>query len=210
MFPIPKRPLLPRSLPVLWFLSLAIALGSLRFLIADIALVMPAMLHHALERPLLLYAHIFFAPIALAIMPFQFGKKLRVRRPGLHRWLGRAYGVAVLISGTAGVFLGLQTIQGPVAASGLVTLAVAWLSTTAFAVYFAITRDIPAHRHWMIRSGALTVSAVTLRLYMIAGALTVGEESSYPLICWLCWVPNLMFAEWLIRRDTRRAAASIA
>lgn len=210
MYPIPKRPLLPRSLPLLWFLSIAIALGSLRFLIADIALVMPAMVHHALERPLLLYAHIFFAPFALAIMPFQFGKSLRMARPGVHRWLGRAYGVAILISGTAGVFLGLQTIQGPVAASGLVTLAVAWLSTTAFAVYFAITRDIPAHRRWMIRSAALTVSAVTLRLYMIVGALTVGEESSYPLICWLCWVPNLMFAEWLIRRDTRRAVAQAA
>lgn len=210
MYPIPKRPLLPRSLPLLWFLSIAIALGSLRFLIVDISLVMPAMVHHALERPLLLYAHIFFAPFALAIMPFQFGKSLRMARPRLHRWLGRAYGVAILISGTAGVFLGLQTIQGPVAASGLVTLAVAWLSTTAFAVYFAITRDIPAHRRWMIRSAALTVSAVTLRLYMIVGALTVGEESSYPLICWLCWVPNLMFAEWLIRRDSRRAVAQAA
>ncbi|GAA6179189.1 hypothetical protein NBRC116594_06270 [Shimia sp. NS0008-38b] len=210
MYPVPKRPLLPRGLPVLWFLSIAIALGSLRFLIADIALVMPAMLHHALERPLLLYAHIFFAPIALALLPFQFSKKLRLRRPGVHRWLGRLYGAAILVSGTAGIFLGFQTEQGPLAASGLVALAVAWLSITAIAVYLAIIRDIAAHREWMIRSAGLTVAAVTLRLYLPIGELTVGFENSYPLICWLCWVPNLLFTEWLIRRTTKSPAAQSA
>ncbi len=210
MYPIPKRPLLPRGLPLLWFLSIAIALGSLRFLIADIALVMPAMLHHALDRPVLLYCHIAVAPVALALLPFQFSTKLRLRRPSLHRWLGRLYGVAILIAGVAGFFLGLKTDQGLLAATGLMGLAIAWLATTAVAVFLAIQRNIGAHRRWMIRSAALTASAVTLRLYLPVGELTVGFENAYPLICWLCWVPNLIFAEVLIQRESGASVSQAA
>ncbi len=205
MYPIPKRPLLPRSLPLIWFLSIAIALASMRFLIADIAVVMPIMLHHALERPILLYGHIALAPVALALLPLQFSTKLRLRRPHLHRWLGRLYGLMILLSGLSGFFLALRTEEGPVAASGLAALAVAWLSTTAVAIYLAIQRDIPAHRRWMIRSAALTLSAVTLRLYLPVGELTVGFDTAYPLICWACWVPNMFIAEWLIRREVTQS-----
>ncbi|SMP13163.1 DUF2306 domain-containing protein [Shimia sagamensis] len=210
MYPIPKRPLLPRSLPVIWFLAIAIALASLRFLIADIALVMPFMLHHALERPILLYGHIALAPVALALLPLQFSTKMRLRRPTLHRWLGRLYGVVILLSGLSGFFLAFQTEMGPIAASGLAALAVAWLSTTAVAIYLAIQRDIPAHRRWMIRSAALTLAAVTLRLYLPIGELTVGFDTAYPLICWACWVPNMFVAEWLVRRELAPSSAQPA
>ncbi|WP_299419687.1 DUF2306 domain-containing protein [uncultured Shimia sp.] len=210
MYPIPKRPLLPRSLPVIWVLAIAIALASMRFLIADIAVVMPIMLHHALERPVLLYGHIALAPVALALLPVMFNTKLRLRRPHLHRWLGRLYGLMILLSGLSGFFLALQTEEGPVAAAGLAGLAFAWLSTTAVAVYLAIQRDISAHRRWMIRSAALTLAAVTLRLYLPIGELTVGFDTAYPLICWACWVPNMFVAEWLIRREIAPSSAQPA
>jgi len=38
---------------------------------------------------------------------------------------------------------------------------------------------------------------VTLRLYL--PALVVGGVDfavAYPIVAWLCWVPNLLFAEW--------------
>jgi hypothetical protein len=56
----------------------------------------------------------------------------------------------------------------------------------------------------MIRSAALTLAAVTLRLYLPFLAMSMGFELGYSLVAWLCWVPNILFAEWLLRRDTQR------
>lgn len=52
----------------------------------------------------------------------------------------------------------------------------------------------------MIRSFALTASAITLRIYLGLGtALQIPFEDSYPAIAWLCWVPNLIAAELYLR-----------
>lgn len=51
----------------------------------------------------------------------------------------------------------------------------------------------------MIRSYALTLAAVTLRLQLPASAmLDIPFETAYPAIAFLCWVPNLILAEiWI-------------
>ncbi len=188
----------------LWTLALLIALASLRFLVADLALVMPAMLHHALARPVALYLHIGLAPVALALLPLQFSRRLRRRLPALHRRAGRLYAVCVLLSGLASLSLAATTEAGPVAGMGLGTLALVWLASTALAVVYARQRRFAQHRAWMIRSAALTLAAVTLRLYLPVGEGLAGFEASYPVICWICWVPNILLAEWLLRRDVQR------
>ncbi len=59
----------------------------------------------------------------------------------------------------------------------------------------------------MIRSYALTFAAVTLRIYLplsqIAG---MPFDPAYQTISWLCWVPNLIVAEWIILRQRAPAA----
>ena len=51
----------------------------------------------------------------------------------------------------------------------------------------------------MIRSYALTLAAVTLRIYIPIGQLAgFAYEPAYQTIAWLCWVPNLVIAEWVI------------
>ena len=192
----------------IWVSAVLIAVGSYRFLIADVALVMPAMLHHALERPVMFYLHVGLAPIALALLPVQLTKGLRKNRPAVHRWLGRLYGGAILLAGISGIWLAYTTEEGPVAAAGLGLLSVVWLWTTGTAIWHAMKRRIVQHRAWMIRSAALTLAAVTLRVYLPIGAATVGFEASYPIICWLAWVPNLMLAEWILRRPARVAAVA--
>jgi hypothetical protein len=40
---------------------------------------------------------------------------------------------------------------------------------------------------------------VTLRLYLpLSGAIGIPFDDAYPAIAWLCWVPNLVVAEWLV------------
>lgn len=182
-----------------WFLSLAIALVSWRFLVLGVP---------ASPRPLALYAHIGLAPVALALMPVQFLPRLRARRPGLHRWTGRAYALAILISGVAGLSLALGTDAGPVAATGFALLAVLWLAVTGRAVWLAMAGRIAEHRRWMIRSAALTFAAVTLRLELPLLIATLGFDTGYPIVAWLCWVPNLALTElWLARRPALPARA---
>jgi len=64
----------------------------------------------------------------------------------------------------------------------------------------------------MIRSFALTFSAVTLRTYMlVAGVLGLDMLSAYPTIAWLCWSPNAILAKiYLSRSGASPAVAAIA
>lgn len=183
-----------------WFLSIVVALASIRFLLLPPDIGLSHMMHQVSAAPVLLYVHILVSPVALILVPFQFRVSLRQKRPALHRWLGRVYGVAILLGGVSGLLIAPNAQGGLVGQSGFFLLAVLWLTTTGTAIWQARQRKIASHRRWMIRSAALTWAAVTLRLYLPVLAATLGFETGYMLVAWLCWVPNILIAEWLLRR----------
>jgi uncharacterized membrane protein len=153
------------------------------------------------SHPIGIKTHIFASALALLLGPFQFSARLRLKRPALHRWLGRVYlGVAVSLGGAAGLYMSQYAFGGPFAKLGFAGLAIAWLFTGARAFMAARNRDFPSHRRWMIRNFALTFAAVTLRLYL-PPVFIVGLPfaTSYAIIAWLCWVPNLFVAEWFAK-----------
>ncbi|MGE3959186.1 MAG: DUF2306 domain-containing protein [Vicinamibacterales bacterium] len=156
--------------------------------------------------PLALLVHFGGGAVALALGPFQFRASQRARRPALHRWLGRAYVLAIASSGTAGLALAFLSQGGVVAHAGFGLLAAGWLVTTTLAFLSIRQGDTAAHQRWMIRSFSLTLAAVTLRIYLpLAGVLGVPFEVSYPIIAWACWVPNILVAEWRFVPHARRA-----
>lgn len=193
-----------------WILCLLVALASWRFLVWGAELTMPFVAYHAAERPLSFYAHVGLAPVALALLPFQFWQGLRQRRPAVHRWLGRAYGLVILLSGLGALGMALGTTSGPVAAVGFGLLGLGWLGATGWGIWQAMAGNIANHRAWMIRSAAMTFAAVTLRLYLPALFALMGEEAGYTLVAWLAWVPNLIAAEWYLRRQEKRPAGQPA
>ena len=146
-------------------------------------------------------AHIFASALALLIGPFQFSMRLRAARPVLHRWMGRVYlGVAVLLGGSAGLYMSLHAFGGLPGKLGFGCLALAWLYTGLRAYVSVRAGRIDAHRQWMIRNFALAFAAVTLRIYLPASfALRIPFELAYPVIAWACWLPNLLVAQWLAR-----------
>ncbi|MGH8618966.1 MAG: DUF2306 domain-containing protein [Burkholderiales bacterium] len=151
-------------------------------------------------------AHVFAAAVALTLGPFQFSTTLRARHPALHRWSGRLYlGVGVLVGGLAGLYMAVHAYGGTVARLGFACLALGWLYTGLRAYRAIRARDIAAHRRWMVRNFALTFAAVTLRLWLPASVASgIAFELAYPVIAWLCWVPNLLVAElWLVRTPAR-------
>lgn len=155
--------------------------------------------------PVGIYAHVFGSVVALALGPFQFSAQLRARRLQLHRWLGRLYlGVGVLVGGISGLFMAFHAFGGLPARLGFACLALAWLYS-GYRAYRAIrSGDFTSHRRWMVRNFALTFAAVTLRLYVPASVASgIAFEAAYPVIAWLCWVPNLVAAELLFNRTHR-------
>jgi len=154
------------------------------------------------------YTHIFLGGLALLTGFTQFFPKLRRKRLNLHRTLGKIYLIAVFLSGTAGLFIAYYATGGWITAIGFAALAVLWLYTTANA--YATIRNglIDAHQKWMIRSYALCFAAVSLRIYLPLFIAGFGMEfiDAYKIIAWLCWVPNILIAEFLIVRKLPRIA----
>ncbi|HEX6639750.1 MAG TPA: DUF2306 domain-containing protein, partial [Thermoanaerobaculia bacterium] len=85
-------------------------------------------------------------------------------------------------------------------------LAAATLLTTTIAYLHIRARRFVEHREWMIRSYAMIFGAVTLRLHMpLLAMATQGDfDAVYAIVAWSSWVPNVIWAEWYIRRSATR------
>jgi hypothetical protein len=164
--------------------------------------VAPAMKATYQEHKVTILLHVVFSAIALVTGPFQFFPSIRKRR-AIHRKIGYVYFTAVFIGGFSGLAMSFIAYGGLVSKIGFGSLAVLWLYTAVMAL-LAIRRKFYAqHEVWAIRCFALTFAAVTLRLYLGAFfASGLSFDAFYPALGWLCWVPNILFVEWIILRKT--------
>lgn len=187
---------------VLVALAFAIAAVASRYFALDPALYFPEQRAvYEAHTPWLLL-HVTGAVAALLLGPFQFNARLRNRRPSVHRATGRLYLVAVLAGGTGGLALSTVAYGGFSTSAGFALLASSWLACGLIAYRRIRAGDVARHREWMVRCMALTAAGITLRLWLplLAGALGVAFAEAYATVAWLCWVPNLMAAEWWIHR----------
>lgn len=185
---------------LLWVLSLGVAgYAFVAYLSLPTGTLVHPDIRPALQaRPAVVLAHVLAAALALALGPLQLTERLRRRAPSVHRWIGRAYCAGVLVGAIAGLELAFHAHGGAGARAGFGSLALAWLYTALRAYRSIRAGDVLSHRRWMIRNFALTFAAVTLRLYVPAAlGFGIGLAAAYPVIAWLCWVPNLLVAQWL-------------
>lgn len=150
------------------------------------------------------YMHIFGGGIALLAGWPQFHAGLRNRRLALHRNLGKVYLISILGAGApAGLYIAFFADGLLTGKVGFIMLAIVWGAFTATAYAKARAKDFQEHKRWMIRSYAITFAAVTLRIWLplFSGALGYGFQEAYPMIAWLCWVPNLFVAELIVRKN---------
>ena len=147
------------------------------------------------------FVHVFTSILALLAGFTQFSNKLQRQRPKLHRALGYIYVIDVLmVTGPAGLLMSFYANGGPFAQLAFILLSFLWLTTTAIALWQAKMRNFRRHRIYMIRSFALTLSAVTLRLWkvLLANFTTLPPMDRYRIIAWLGWTLNLLIAELII------------
>ena len=149
------------------------------------------------------YVHVMTSCFVLFLGIFQFIRRLIYGCPRVHRFIGLAYLIIVTcLSGPSGLIMGYYANGGIYARLSFVTLSILWIGFTAYAYITILRKDIFSHQAFMIRSYALTLSAVTLRSYafVLPMFIHMRGRDEYILIAWLSWIPNLLIAEFLIRK----------
>lgn len=190
-------------------LATVVAVVSLRyFLIPPQKAAHPALGEKFARHLPLFLTHVTGGIVALFLGPWQFWGGLRRRYPAFHRWLGRIYLLGILAGGLAGLGMAVIAFGGLPSQIGFGGLAVAWLVTGVFALRTIRQGKVREHREWMIRNYALTLGAVTLRLWLpLLLSQGVPFPVAYPIIAWLSWVPNLVVAEVYLWAKGRKEAA---
>jgi uncharacterized membrane protein len=183
-------------------LAVCIAVFSLRYFLLPLTVAaVPDFGRHLATHGLWFYLHAGGGIIALMTGTWQFFPELRCQL-SLHRLLGRIYVMAVLTGGLSGVVIASQAFGGIVTHTGFSLLGLLWLAFTCLAFVCIRQGKTSEHRKWMIRSYTLTFAAVTLRLWIpllqVAG---LSFLITYRMVAWLCWVPNLLIAEWFLRKQ---------
>jgi hypothetical protein len=152
------------------------------------------------------YLHIGISSFVLLIGIFQFVKPLIRKRPKMHRWLGKTYVILVVFFCAPSAFvMALYANGGIWAKTSFAITASLWCVFTFLAYKYAREKNFKLHIANMYRSYALTLTAITLRLYVLVlpHFFILHALQMYTLVAWLSWVPNLIIAELLIRRWRR-------
>lgn len=149
------------------------------------------------------YIHVYSAIFVLLAGFTQFDARILSKYPKVHRGLGYCYvGFVLLLAAPSGIFIGWFANGGLIAKTSFVILGVLWFWFTAKAAQLILKRKIAAHKQFMYRSFALATSAITLRLWkvILVYLFHPAPMDVYQIIAWLGWIPNLLIAEWLIKK----------
>jgi len=144
------------------------------------------------------YIHISGSMIALATGPFQFIDYFRNKYRALHQNIGKVYVFSILCMGApTGLYMSFFANGGFWATLGFLMLSWLWMGCTYMAFQSIRERIIVAHQLWMIRSFALTFSAVTLRLWVPIFSLYTSLDHNLIIVLfsWFNWIPNLLVGE---------------
>jgi uncharacterized membrane protein len=154
---------------------------------------------------------VLFGGIILIIGFFQHNRNVRRKAPKVHRRLGYFYVFGILcFSAPGGFVMSLFIGRGPLVLASFATQCALWFYFTAKAFTSIKGGNITAHEEWMNRSFALTLAAITLRIYIFASSfwIPLSQPGAYATLAWLSWVPNILIAEYLIRKARASKMAS--
>lgn len=148
--------------------------------------------------------------IALLTGVYQLWSGLNRKAMRTHPITGRVYVVGILLGSFGGLALAVQSaVYGVAWAVALICLALAWLATTAMAIYSIRNRNIETHKRWMIRSYIVTFAFVTFRImtdhvpYEAWWGMTRPEMSNAAI--WPVWVMPLIAYEIFLALQDQRA-----
>lgn len=152
------------------------------------------------------FSHVFSSILVLLAGIIQFSTTVRLSYPRLHRQLGKFYVFTILVvSAPSGFIMAIHANGGTASKISFVLQSVLWFVFTLSAFQSALKRNWVKHREMMIRSFALTLSALSLRAikWIIVHTLGLPPMDTYRIVAWLGWGINFLIAEYIILQQRR-------
>lgn len=155
------------------------------------------------------FTHVYSSIFVLMTGFVQFSKAVRLRYPRIHRRLGKVYIVLVLLlAAPSGLIMGIHGNGGIYSQISFCIQAVLWFCFTLWAYTSIRKGNIARHYDFMVLSFALTLSAVSLRLFKwgIVHTLALPPMDTYRIVVWLGWTFNILVALAIIYIHKRKKA----
>jgi len=153
------------------------------------------------------FAHVYTSLFTILAGFTQFSTWLRRKYTKLHRTIGKAYVfIILLLAGPSGLVLAYYAKGGFWSQLSFIILSILWLVFTFLAFRAALKKDFVAHKKFMFYSYALTLSAISLRLWkwIIANTIALPPHETYIIVAWLAWTLNLIVAYVLFKYQYRK------
>ena len=147
------------------------------------------------------FTHVYTSIFLMVFGAIQFSKYIQKKYVKLHRVSGRLYvGILLLLSGPSGLIMSYYANGGLVAQVSFLLLSSFWMLFTFLSFYFILKRQVIQHQKFAIRSFALTLSAISLRLfkYLLVLFFEPFPMDAYRIAAWSGWTFNLLLAEIII------------
>lgn len=144
------------------------------------------------------FTHVYSSIFVLLIGLPQFSTLIRLKAQLIHRYLGLIYvGLILFVSSPSGLIMAYYANGGWGSKTSFILQAILWFYFTYKAFSAAKKHDWSLHQKMMIRSYALTLSAISLRLFKwgIVQTLEWPPMDTYKLVAWLGWTFNLAVVE---------------
>ena len=158
------------------------------------------------------YIHIAAGALCIGTALIQFSRYILKKSKAIHRFSGKIYVFVVLFLGApTGLYMSFFAKGSFWERALFMFMAGWWFITTLNGLTTIHKRNIVAHKVWMIRSYAMAMTAVTFRVYHILFyVIGWGHLENYELSLWISVVGNMLFAEWVIYRQSKKYLKSFA
>ncbi|MBP8114640.1 MAG: DUF2306 domain-containing protein [Chitinophagaceae bacterium] len=158
------------------------------------------------------YIHIAAGALCIGTALIQFSRYILKKSKAIHRFSGKIYVFVVLFLGApTGLYMSFFAKGSFWERALFMFMAGWWFVTTLNGLTTIHKRNIVAHKVWMIRSYAMAMTAVTFRVYHILFyVIGWGHLENYELSLWISVVGNMLFAEWVIYRQSKKYLKSFA
>ena len=148
------------------------------------------------------YTHVYTS-IFVLLAGFLAILRKDFRLKNFHINAGKIYIFLILLfAAPSGIYMGIFANGGFISKISFVILGSLWWFSTFKAYQLARQKKFKEHKQWMWRSFALTISALTLRIWkvIIVYLFHPNPMDVYQIIAWLGWIPNILLIEYLITK----------
>ena len=151
------------------------------------------------------YIHIAAGALCIGTALIQFSRYLLKKTTVLHHTSGKLYVFVVLFLGApTGLYMSFFAKGSIWERTLFLFMAGWWFCTTLYGWITIHKRNIIGHKIWMIRSYAMAMTAVSFRVYHLLFYLVGwGHLENYEVSLWISVLGNMLFAEWVIYRQSR-------